>query len=125
MASFKVWFMKTVQDLSNNLQHKDGNHFNKDKIWRQIFMKLYHHNLNLQVVELLDKINLRSFKNFYVEHFLNRRRRRKLVIVVYGHGKDTSLNVDCNILFNRISQIQNTLDTACHYNFLGEELKQI
>ena len=54
-----------------------------------------------------------KFKDFYSRTFLNRSSMKVLSTVLYGKGKITKLDVDCDISYYSIHPIDSKLESAC------------
>ena len=80
-----------------------------DEVWANILSKSAHFNLYESQLIVLKLVTLNSFQKFYYRLILDKKLRRKLVVVVYAQGKETVLNVDCNI---KLDKIPPTLDLA-------------
>ena len=65
------------------------------------------------VFKVAGEMNFDKYKELFYKYFINESTRRMLTIVVYGKGKVTKLNVDCNISSYRIDQTKLDLHHAC------------
>ena len=82
-------------------------------LWLQIKTGSLNFNFKKQVLKAINTVDEKLFGKFYFENILDANRRRKLTIVTHGPGKEVKLDVDCHIIFNRITQTENNLDSSC------------
>ena len=65
------------------------------------------------VIKEAGEMNFDKYKELFYKYLINESTRRMLTIVVYGKGKVTKLNVDCNISSDKIDQTKLDLHHAC------------
>jgi len=112
--SFKNRFKDAVNVLKTSLSDEEKSHERlTDHTWGQIISAKYQFDIKEQKLHLLKEISVETFQTLYYKNILNERERRKLTVVVYGEGKETKLNVDCEIIFDKIDQTKTDLSSSC------------
>ena len=111
---FKQTFYIALESARNYLMpnHETGNDVSL-RIWNGIKNGNSSYNPRLFQYESLHKVTPRKFKQFYFRMFLNVSSIKVLSTVMYGKGKITKLDVDCDISYYSIDPIDSQLDTAC------------
>ena len=108
--SFKTRFSAKKDYIKNKIiSKKYVNHIDVDSVWFNIMSGNPHFKLYRNQYKVLKFITLKRFQEFYYRLILDQNLRKKLIVVVYGHGKKTVLNVDCNI---KLDNVPPTLDLA-------------
>ena len=111
--NFSIPFYKAVEVLTTSLSGIMSHNNLGAMTWEQIVQGKYQFDINKQKLQELSILSCQFFRHFYYNKILQRREQRKLTIVVHGEGKETELNVDCNIMLDRIDQTKTELNSAC------------
>ena len=111
--NFSIHFYEAVEVLTMSLSGIMSHNSMGDIMWEQIIQEKYQFDMNKQKLQELSILSYQLFQHFYYNKILNKREQKKLTIVVHGEGKETELNVDCNIMFDRIDQTKTELNSAC------------
>jgi len=91
---------ETAQDTSN-------------RVWSDLKTEKNQLLYNQRKKAVLSNLTTDTFLDFYYQNILNNTSRKMLTIVLYGHNKEIKLNVDCNIIYNKIDQTVNDLSSSC------------
>jgi len=83
------------------------------RVWNGIKKGNLSYDSKLLKYQNINGVTLHSFKLFYQKTILLPMYRKMLTLVVHGHGKETELNVDCNIAYDRIDATKTELESAC------------
>lgn len=113
-AQFEEHFSDVVDVLAQSLSKKEQSFPNiANRVWSEILSGDPHFNLRQQQLGALNGVLMKSFQDFYYKIILNEDIRKKLTVVVYGRGKETKLDVDCDILYDQIDQTGTDLKSTC------------
>ena len=70
-------------------------------------------NLRHQQLDVLDQLSVDGFREFYNDLILDDSLWKKLTMVVYGYGKELKLDVECDVLYDKIDQSGTDLKSSC------------
>jgi len=88
--------------------------YNDNLLWRSILSRKYSmFDLKYDVLNILSKISVEKFRNFYYKMILDKNSRKKLTMVMYGKDKETELDVDCNIKYEHINEYKHKRKYLC------------
>ncbi len=111
---FESSFSDNVAVLRNVLSQKDLALSDKtDRVWPEVMSGNNIFSLRQQQLNILDELSVEEFRFFYSELTVAVDFWKKLTVVVYGNGKELKLEVDCNILYDKIDQTSSELKSSC------------
>lgn len=108
LPKFKTEF-QTLLKLGKDQLHKMAfiepltNVFSKG-----MMSKSFTQHFNPDILHHYKEIDVESFRKFYYNLIVDKKLRKMLTIVIYGHGKDTNLNVDHEILYDHLNSTSTT-----------------
>ena len=107
------FFKHTTDSFSRIVSQSAQQAFSAKTFWDGVLAKDFASTI-LHHEELFDAAQEMSFHKYirmFYKYIIRKSTRRMLTIVVYGKGKATKLNVDCNISsLDKIDQTKLTLD---------------
>lgn len=81
-----------------------------DRVWTQVLSGQHQFSFRKQQVDLLDSLSAEDFRDFYSSLLLEEGASgRRLIVVVYGKGKEFDLPVKSIIDYQRLNQTSTTL----------------
>ena len=111
---FESDFSEAVLVLNTSLAEEEKSlYLLSNRVWDQIIQEKYQFDIKEQKMYQLSKISPQSFQELYFNKILKRSELRKLTVVVHGQGKKTKLNVDCDIILDKIEQTETDITSAC------------
>lgn len=106
--NFTSTFNGRIDILGQSLSKSDLTLSDKTtRMWLEITSDRHQFDLIQQQLNMLGNLTVQNFQKFYRELIVEHGTRRKLVVVVYGHGKAISmkeLSVDCMVLYDQLDQ---------------------
>ena len=103
-------FDETIAVLNQTLHRKYLTLSEKtDSLWKELVSGQRQFDLRQQKVAALDGLDYEGFREFYNKTILQEEDYHKLIIVVYGAGKNFSLGVDHYIDYYSLDQTKNTI----------------
>ena len=81
--------------------------------WDKVKFYDFHNHLYTPSMAGNSSMNFGTYVNNFYKHILDANSRRMLTLVLYGKGKETKLNVDCDISYEKINFTILDLDHAC------------
>ena len=111
---FKQEFYKVLKSIQNYFM-PDGQTATSLSLINWNSIKKGDTSINLRHLQFksLRRLTPKKFKDFYSRMFFNRSSMKVLSAVLYGKGKVTKLDVDCDISYYSIDPIDSKLDSAC------------
>ena len=110
--NFTEDFNNTVQVLRETLTKRDLKLEDKtDRIWAQVMSGQHQFDFRQQQIHHLDDLTAEDFAVFYNDLLLEAVMWRRLVVVVYGEGKEFDLPVEDLVDYQNLDQSSTTLPT--------------
>ena len=110
---FKDNFNDTIDVLRTTLSEKDLILSDKtSRMWLEVMSYRRQFDLRYQQLDMLTHLTVENFQEFYRKTILESTTRRKLLMVVYGKGKEIDdLGVNC--LVDQLDQTEANLISTC------------
>jgi len=83
------------------------------RVWKGIAKGNLTYNPRLLQFKSIDRVTIKRFQHFYHDMFLDQLSMKVLTAIIYGEGRKTEVNADCEIVYHKIHPTLSELDSAC------------
>ena len=100
-------------ERQNSLMSRETAKERSHNTWIGLLIGKNQSQYNQKKLYALTKITLKVMLDFYQQHILNETSRKMMTIALYGHNKEIQLDVDCNIIYEKIDHTVTDLSQSC------------